>query len=178
MKNSNFTYYMHDGPTAFSFEMAGALSADDAAELDHAWRTASAIIGDRALVVDLSFVTRIDDAGRNLLRAWHENGATLVANSPTSLSLAESIIGAPLPAAASAPTPTYGPFWTQLTRRAAVLFTVILLTLLHPVTAAASAMPGSWQVPEHGQELFGTYKTIVLRSPFTPAISEKRPSGL
>src|SRR5258708_33068566 len=130
---------MHDGPAAFSFELAGALSADDAAELEQAWRTASAIIGDRALVVDLSFVTRIDDAGRDLLRAWHENGATLVANSPTSLSLAESSIGAPLPAAAAVPPPTYRPFFTHLPRPAPVPFTPTLFPPLPPPTPPARA---------------------------------------
>ena len=157
MKTSNFTYYMHDGPAAFSFELAGALSVDDAAELEQAWRTASSTIGDRILVVDLSFVTRIDEAGRDLVRRWHENGATLVANSPTSRLLFESIIGAPLPAAATH-VPTYAPFFTHLTRRSATLSIVILLTLLHPATASAGAVPECWQVPEHRQQLIGTYK--------------------
>jgi len=121
MNTSPFTYYMHDGPAAFSFELAGVLSVDDAAELEQAWLTASSTIGDRILVVDLSFVTRIDEAGRDLLRRWHQHGARLVANSPTAQLLAESIIGAPLPAVASAPAPTYAPFFTQLTRRSTTL---------------------------------------------------------
>ncbi len=137
MNTSPFTYYMHDGPAAFSFELAGVLSVDDAAELEQAWLTASSTIGDRILVVDLSFVTRIDEAGRDLLRRWHQHGARLVANSPTAQLLAESIIGAPLPAVASAPAPTYAPFFTQLTRRSTTLLIVILLTLLHPATALA-----------------------------------------
>jgi ABC-type transporter Mla MlaB component len=137
MKKSDFTYYMHDGPAAFSFELAGTISPDDAVELEQAWRTASSTIGDRVLVVDLSFVTRIDEAGRDLLRRWHEHGARLVANSPTARLLAESIIGAPLPAAASAPAPTYAPFFTQLTRRSTTFLIAILLTLLHPATALA-----------------------------------------
>src|SRR5258706_5060699 len=58
MKNSTFTYYMHDGLAAFSFELAGTLSADDAMELEQAWHTASSTIRDRILIVDLSFVTR------------------------------------------------------------------------------------------------------------------------
>ena len=131
---------MHDGPAAFSFELAGTISPDDAVELEQAWRTASSTIGDRVLVVDLSFVTRIDEAGRDLLRRWHEQGARLVANSPTARLLAESIIGTPFPAAASAPAPTYAPFFTQLTRRSTTLLIVILLTLLHPATASAGVV--------------------------------------
>src|SRR5260370_31842217 len=115
MKTSNFTYYMHDGPAAFSFELAGTLSPDDAVELEQAWRTASSVIGDRILVVDLTFVTQIDEAGRDLLRRWRENGANFVGNSPTSRLLAESIIGAALPTATPAPAPTYEPHFTQLT---------------------------------------------------------------
>src|SRR5712691_9756298 len=124
-------YYMHDGSAAFSFELAGTISDDDAAELEQAWRTASSVIEDRILVVDLSFVTQIDAAGRDLLRHWHENGAKLVANTPTARSLAESILGALIPAVAPAHPPTYQPFFTHITRRAATVITVILLTLLN-----------------------------------------------
>ena len=130
MKKSDFTYYMHDGPAAFSFELAGTISPDDATELEQAWRTASSVIGGRILVVDLSFVTRIDEAGQNLLRRWHEQGAKLVAKSQSARLLVESIIGAPLPAAATH-VPTYAPFFTHLTRR---------------------------KVAEHRQQLIGTYK--------------------
>ena len=35
--NGNFRYYMHDGATAFSFELAGRLSDDGARELQHTW---------------------------------------------------------------------------------------------------------------------------------------------
>ena len=128
---------MHDGPAAFSFELAGAFSVGDAVELEQAWRTASSTIGDRILVVDLSFVSQIDEAGRDLLRRWHEQGARLVANSPTARLLSESIIGAPLPAAEPAPAPTYAPFFAQLTRRSTTFLIAILLTLLHPATALA-----------------------------------------
>jgi ABC-type transporter Mla MlaB component len=133
MRTSDFTYYMHDGPSAFSFELAGTISPDDAAELEQAWRTASSAIGDRMLVVDLSFVTQIDEAGRDLLRRWHEHGATLVANSPTARLLAESIIGAALPAAA-AHAPTYLPFFRQVARRVAALLIVVLLISPHPLS--------------------------------------------
>jgi ABC-type transporter Mla MlaB component len=143
MKKSNFTYYMHDGPAAFSFELAGALSTEDAAELEQAWRTASSVIGDRTLVVDLSFVTAIDEGGRALLRKWHESGAQLVAKSPEAQSLAESMVGAPV----VGPPPlsrTYEPFFTQFTRRFVALLIVLVPALLHPVTTSASALPECW----------------------------------
>jgi len=166
------TYYMHDGPAAFSFELAGAVCANDAAELEQAWRTASSTIGDRILVVDLSFVTRIDEAARNLLRRWHENGATLVANSPQARFLAESIIGA-LPLAAAAAAPTYEPLFTKHTARVAV----VLFTLMRPITVSAGEVPGYRQVPGAGQQAIDTNNMLARVSPLTVALSEMQASG-
>ena len=91
--NSDFRYYMHDGTTAFSFELAGRLSEDGARELQQAWRTASSTIDGRSLIVDLSYVTSIDVAGQHLLREWHDRGAQLVARSPEAKALIQSITG-------------------------------------------------------------------------------------
>src|SRR5207245_10166581 len=96
MKNPAFSYYMHDGPTAFSIELAGVLAAEGAKKLEQDWGSVSAMIGKKELVVDLSFVTEIDPVGRQLLLRWSRNGATVVANTPESRALAESIIGRPL----------------------------------------------------------------------------------
>jgi hypothetical protein len=92
---SDFRYYMHDGTAAFSFELAGRLSDDGARELQQTWRTASSVIGDRSLIVDLSYVTCIDVAGQKLLRGWHDGGAQLVAKSPQARALVQSITGQP-----------------------------------------------------------------------------------
>ena len=91
--NGDFRYYMHDGTTAFSFELAGRLSDEDARELEQTWRTASSMIGDRSLIVDLSYVTGIDVAGQKLLRGWHDRGAQLVAKSSEARVLVQSITG-------------------------------------------------------------------------------------
>ena len=91
--HGDFRYYMHDGTTAFSFELSGRLSGDGARELGEAWQCASSVIGDRALIVDLSFVTGISVAGRELLRGWHDRGAQLVAKSAEAKALAQSISG-------------------------------------------------------------------------------------
>ena len=112
MKAPAFSYYMHDGPTAFSIELAGALAAESAKKLEQDWLRASAVIGKKELVVDLSFVTEIDPAGRQLLLRWRRNGATIVANTPESRALAESVIGRPLrPPARIAYTST--PYWSE-----------------------------------------------------------------
>ena len=96
-ETSSFSYDVHDGPTAFSIELAGTLAAEGANKLEQDWRDASAAIGNKELVVDLSFLTDIDPEGRRLLLRWFRNGATVVANTPESRALAESVIGHPLP---------------------------------------------------------------------------------
>jgi len=93
MKTPAFGYYMHDGPAAFSIELAGALAAEGAEKLERDWRNASAVVGKKDLIVDLSFLTEIDPGGRQLLLRLLKNGATVVANTPESRALAESILG-------------------------------------------------------------------------------------
>jgi hypothetical protein len=97
MKSSTLKYYMHDGPAAFRFELAGELGNEGARELEQAWRTASAVIGDRALVIDMTFLTSVEDDARSLLARWHAEGAHLVARTEASRELAETIVGEPLP---------------------------------------------------------------------------------
>jgi hypothetical protein len=87
---------MHEGPAAFSIEVAGALAAEGAKKLEQDWLSASRAIGTKELVVDLSFVTEIDPVGCQLLLRWRGNRATVVANTPESRALAESVIGLPL----------------------------------------------------------------------------------
>ena len=52
MKSPAFSYYMHDGPTAFSIELAGALAAEAAKKLEQDWRSAAEVIGEKELVVE------------------------------------------------------------------------------------------------------------------------------
>lgn len=120
-------YYMHDGPAAFRFELAGVLDSNDARSLEQDWRTASSVIGERILILDMSFVTGLDDAVRILFRRWYDEGAQFAANSKRSRELVELItgrpfIGAPLPA-----PPTYRP-WHSLRTILLALMTLVLLT--------------------------------------------------
>ncbi len=84
-------YYMHDGPAAFRFELAGELDANDAATLEQDWRTASSTVKNRTLIIDMSFVTWIDEAVRSLFRRWYAEGAEFAASSKQSRELVESI---------------------------------------------------------------------------------------
>jgi hypothetical protein len=88
-------YYIHAGPAAFRFELAGGLDADDAARLEREWRGAALTIGRRVLVVDMSFVTGIDEAARSLFKRWYARGAEFVAGSRESRELVESITERP-----------------------------------------------------------------------------------
>jgi hypothetical protein len=88
-------YYMHAGPAAFRFELDGDLDAGDAARLEQEWRGASLTIGNRVLVVDMSFVTGIDEAARSLFRRWYARGAEFAAGSKESRELVESITERP-----------------------------------------------------------------------------------
>jgi hypothetical protein len=88
-------YYIHTGPAAYRFELAGDLDADDAVRLEREWRGASQTIGNRVLVVDMSFVTSIDEAARSLFRRWYARGAEFAAGSTESRELIESITDRP-----------------------------------------------------------------------------------
>jgi ABC-type transporter Mla MlaB component len=96
MKTRALQYYMHDGPNAFRFELSGELDRQGACRLDQDWQSASSTLGDRKLVVDITFLTGIDEAGRALLVAWHRGGAHFVANCENARALAASILGEPL----------------------------------------------------------------------------------
>jgi hypothetical protein len=104
-------HYMHGGPAAFRFELAGDLTADDAARLEQDWRRVSSAIGNRLLVVDLSFVTAIDQATRSLFRRWYARGAEFAASSKQSQELVESITERPY-ARESQHEPTYQPWFS------------------------------------------------------------------
>jgi hypothetical protein len=101
MMKQALQYFVHYGPAALRFELAGDLNDEGAGRLEQDWRTASAVIGDRSLIVDLTFVTGAEAEGRTLLARWYAAGAQLIAQSNVSRKLAEAIVGKPLPAFAS-----------------------------------------------------------------------------
>jgi hypothetical protein len=168
MKTPVFSYYMHDGPKAFSIELAGSLSADDAKKLERHWLNASTAIGNKELVVDLSFVTEIDPVGRQLLLRWHRNGATFVANTAESRALVESTIGHP-PRPLARIAYTSKPYRSESFFRE-VLPIVGLLVLL--ISASASAEPLAIVQPITPPESIAFARYIAwlqARDPFTEA---------
>jgi hypothetical protein len=126
-----FSYYMHDGSSAFSFELAGDLSDEGARELEQAWRTATSVIGEKELLIDLTYVTGFDEAGHELLNKWHAHGARLVAISAEAKKRVLSMTDRPVLLRATVPkTFTWRPF------RTAALWLVASSILLFPATAS------------------------------------------
>ena len=141
MKNQTLQYYMHDGSSAFRFELAGDLTSEGARRLERDWYTASSVIGHRTLIVDMTFVTSADAEGRALLARWHSDGAQIVAKSKSSQQLAEMIVGEPLPelanAAQAGSDQTWLPFRTSF--GAAAIYLIILTgALLFPARVQAT----------------------------------------
>lgn len=164
MKNPSFCYYIHDGPAAFSIELAGALAAEGPKRLEREWRSAFGAINEKKLIVDLSFVTEIDSEGRRLLLRWLRNGATIVANTPESRALAESIAGRPL-------FPSGRISYTSCPHRARWSFGDVLraIGLLALISAAASAQSLSIVRPINNESVaFARYIAwLHARDPFT-----------
>ena len=133
MKTQALQYYMHDGPSTFRFELSGELDYEGACRLDRDRRTASSTLGGRRLVVDITFLTGVDEAGRDLLAAWHRRGAHFVANSENAQELATSILGESLrelpagPRAEEASNRTWTAFRTSVLGALALLLGALAL---------------------------------------------------
>ncbi len=144
MKTQALQYYLHDGPTAFRFELIGDLNHEGARRLEQDWRTASSAFGHRRLIVDMTSVTGVDEQTQVLIARWHREGAWLTANSKASRALAEAILGEALPEAqpnaqdATVPDRTWLPFRASFLARALTL--VLLATMVFPVEMNAATL--------------------------------------
>jgi hypothetical protein len=135
---SGFLFYMHDGPKAFRFELSGNLSGIEVGKLAQAWRTASSTFDGKVLAVDITFLTQVDEKGRELLRSWSAEGARLIANSEISRGLAETITGHAYEPAGPAVGPTFEPRFPASAFRTAVAALIFTTVLLFPAKAWAA----------------------------------------
>ncbi|MFY9642922.1 MAG: hypothetical protein WAK07_18790 [Rhodomicrobium sp.] len=87
MEARTFSYYMHDGPTGFTIELAGTLDPKGAKKVDQDWPSDGAVVGKKERPLDLTFVTQIDPEERRLLRHWLENVPNIDFNQPVRLAL-------------------------------------------------------------------------------------------
>ncbi|HEY1336017.1 MAG TPA: hypothetical protein VGF59_00840 [Bryobacteraceae bacterium] len=90
--NQALQYYLHDEADAFRLELSGSLSGEGARSVYQAWRTALSIIGVRTVIVDITYLSDIDERGRTLLRLWRGRKARIVAASARSRALAGSVL--------------------------------------------------------------------------------------
>ena len=97
MGTEQLQYYIHDESDAFRLELSGNLSGDGAQSVYLAWRTGLSIVGERPVIVDITFVNEADDRGRVLLNLWQSTGARIVAGSVEAWLLAKSILKHPIP---------------------------------------------------------------------------------
>lgn len=71
--------YIHDEAARLRLRVTGDLDEKAAKELASCWTTASSVIRERKIVVDLTSLAAIHDGGRELLAALHHDGAEFLA---------------------------------------------------------------------------------------------------
>ena len=76
---------------ALTFKLAGALAGDWARELERCWREATGSAAPRQVVIDLTEVAFVDDAGKALLTLMAEAGAELIARDILMKSIVDEI---------------------------------------------------------------------------------------
>jgi hypothetical protein len=139
MRNQVLDYYLHDGPTEFRVELVGTMNDEGARRLEQVWRTAGSLIGDRRPIVDMTFVSSVDEQGRALLASWHGDGARFIANSKASRALAESIFGA-APSELAPKTRRWVPFRIGFCKSAAGVPCLLAAALLFTLGANAATL--------------------------------------
>jgi hypothetical protein len=71
-------YFIHDDFDALRMEMSGSLAGRAAQKAYDAFRRAVLLLRRQPLVIDISYVTDIDENGQAVLRAWRGQGARIV----------------------------------------------------------------------------------------------------
>lgn len=96
MPHHDLSYYIHDGSSALRLQLSGDFSGDGVRQVEQTWKTAASALGGRTLIVDLSCVKAVDDAGRELLGKWQAAGAHIIADSPAAKQRIESLTSRPV----------------------------------------------------------------------------------
>jgi len=132
-------YRIHDGAAEFRFELEGAMESGDVAELEQCWRTAASTVAGKALVVDLTSLTRIDERGRQLLSRWREAGAQFIAGPESMAVLGEWNCSGALRRVPEATATRFArPSFQAALPLFAALFSLLLPATLHGGDAALS----------------------------------------
>jgi hypothetical protein len=78
VRASSFKYYIHDSIDVLRLKLIGELTQADIAELNGSWRTAKTTLGKRKLVLDLTTLRTVDEAGKQWLAGMSAEGACYV----------------------------------------------------------------------------------------------------
>jgi hypothetical protein len=89
-------YFIHDDFDALRMEISGGLVGPGAQKAFEDWRSARSLVRRARRVVDISYVTEADEDGKAVLRAWQEQEAQIVASTPASRAIANSILQTPV----------------------------------------------------------------------------------
>ncbi len=84
---------MHDGPEALTFQVEGKLVGAWAKELEQSWKTASSIRNRKALIVDLTEISYIDEDGKRVLAKLFGDGAFFRTAGPMTRAIVDEITG-------------------------------------------------------------------------------------
>jgi hypothetical protein len=85
-------HFIHYDFDALRMEIAGSLSGPAAQKAYEAWQTARLLARQLPPVIDISYVTEVDEEGRAVLQAWRGQGARIVASSFSSRAIGGSIL--------------------------------------------------------------------------------------
>jgi anti-anti-sigma regulatory factor len=69
---------VHDEPELRTFQVEGTLAEPLVQELERCWESTCPVEPGRAMQIDLTGVTYVDESGKKLLAALHAHGATFV----------------------------------------------------------------------------------------------------
>ena len=87
--------YIHDEADRLRLRVTGDLDDFATEELASCWKTASSVVGQRPLVVDLTGLYTAQASGRNLLETLHRQGVQFLTASEFQAELVAGVTGKP-----------------------------------------------------------------------------------
>lgn len=78
VRSSSFKYYIHDSCAELRLKLIGEMTESEVAELNGCWHTAKTTLGKRKLTLDLRSLKMVDEAARNWLAGFSDQGACYV----------------------------------------------------------------------------------------------------
>jgi hypothetical protein len=89
-------FFVHSDPDAVRVELAGSVRGANVETVRHAWESTAFTDTLKPVIVDITFITDVDEQGRALLSVMHRSGARIIAQSPESSVIAQPIMAEPV----------------------------------------------------------------------------------